>query len=86
MCVGLTPRLCECGCSEYDHEETVGWGVSDLGFPTGMPSPAPRGECNGRRLDYQDLASGPDRTPTYRKCECKKFRDMFEPDYTCRMP
>jgi len=75
MCVGLTPRLCECGCSEHDHEEMLSWGVQELGFPTGTSTY--RGKCNGFRRVFGTPPS---------PCGCLRFKDMFEPDYTCRMP
>lgn len=84
MCVGLTPRLCECGCSEHDHDEPS---FEDRAFHVHFGGAEPsRGKCNGQRLDYQDLLSEPDKKPVFKQCACQRFKDMFEPEYTCRMP
>jgi hypothetical protein len=79
MCCGNVPRLCECGCSEYDHEEMLSWGVEALGFPTDTRTS--RGKCNGEKLGA--IIQG---MPEFTPCQCQKFKDAFEPEYTCRMP
>lgn len=83
MCCGSIPRLCECGCSEYDHDEPA---IEDKAFYAHFGgTPPSRGKCNGRRLTGRTLLSYPPQIEMV-PCQCQKFKDAFEPDYTCRMP
>jgi hypothetical protein len=79
MCCGNIPRLCECGCSEYDHDEPS---IEDKAFHTQLGGSEPtRGRCRGEKLMM--IVQG---MPEFAPCGCPKFKDAFEPEYTCRMP
>jgi len=77
MCCGSIPRLCECGCSDYEHDEPS---IEDKAFYAHFGGSFPvRGKCHGQKL--LTIVQG---MPEFDACQCQKFKDAFEP--LCRMP
>jgi len=80
MCCGNIPRLCECGCSEYDHDEPA---IEDKAFYVHFGGTQPsRGKCNGQHL--AGLIEG--HIPDFQPCPCQKFKDIFEPSRSLCSP